>query len=160
MGDIKSAQIALDPELSSQLGDAGRRDLLYQVKQDASRFTNPQDELIEAMISLARRTEADMASAPRPTLPALEPDNPASIPEANITIQEPEEAQESSLHAMMKAWMTFALANVAGIILHISVLAAVVVLWLVWKNKRVVHLLPSEPDKRLGAPTERPRAAP
>ena len=26
------------------------------------------------------------------------------------------------------------------------------VLWLVWKNKRVVHLLPSEPDKRLGAP--------
>lgn len=61
---------------------------------------------------------------------------------------------------MMKAWMTFALANVAGIILHISVLAAVVVLWLVWKNKRVVHLLPSEPDKRLGAPTERPRAAP
>ena len=36
MGDIKSAQIALDPELSSQLGDAGRRDLLYQVKQDAS----------------------------------------------------------------------------------------------------------------------------
>ena len=29
---------------------------------------------------------------------------------------------------------------------------AVVVLWLVWKNKRVVHLLPSEPDKRLGAP--------
>ena len=84
MGDIKSAQIALDPELSSQLGDAGRRDLLYQVKQDASRFTNPQDELIEAMISLARRTEADMASAPRPTLPALEPDNPASIPEANI----------------------------------------------------------------------------
>ena len=27
---------------------------------------------------------------------------------------------------MMKAWMTFALANVAGIILHISVLAAVV----------------------------------
>ena len=101
MGDIKSAQIALDPELSSQLGDAGRRDLLYQVKQDASRFTNPQDELIEAMISLARRTEADMASAPRPTLPALEPDNPASIPEANITIQEPEETQESSLHAMM-----------------------------------------------------------
>lgn len=69
MGDIKSAQIALDPELSSQLGDAGRRDLLYQVKQDASRFTNPQDELIEAMISLARRTEADMASAPRPTFP-------------------------------------------------------------------------------------------
>ena len=65
MGDIKSAQIALDPELSSQLGDAGRRDLLYQVKQDASRFTNPQDELIEAMISLARRTEADMASAPQ-----------------------------------------------------------------------------------------------
>ena len=51
---------------------------------------------------------------------------------------------------MMKAWMTIALANVAGIILHISVLAAVVVLWLVWKNKRVVHLLPSEPDKRLG----------
>ena len=48
--------------------------------------------------------------------------------------------------------MTFALANVAGIILHISALAAVVVLWLVWKNKRVVHLLPSEPDKRLGAP--------
>lgn len=42
--------------------------------------------------------------------------------------------------------------NVAGIILHISALAAVVVLWLVWKNKRVVHLLPSEPDKRLGAP--------
>ena len=152
MGDIKSAQIALDPELSSQLRDAGRRDLLYQVKQDASRFTNPQDELIEAMISLARRTEADMASAPRPTLPALEPDNPASIPEANITIQEPEETQESSLHAMMKAWMTFALANVAGIILHISALAAIVVLWLVWKNKRVVHLLPSEPDKRLGAP--------
>ena len=152
MGDLKSAQIALDPELSSQLRDAGRRDLLYQVKQDASRFTNPQDELIEAMISLARRTEADMASAPRPTLPALEPDNPASIPEANITIQEPEEAQESSLHAMMKAWMTFALANVAGIILHISALAAIVVLWLVWKNKRVVHLLPSEPDKRLGAP--------
>ena len=129
MGDIKSAQIALDPELSSQLRDAGRRDLLYQVKQDASRFTNPQDELIEAMISLARRTEADMASAPRPTLPALEPDNP--------------ETQESSLHAMMKAWMTFALANVAGIILHISALAAIVVLWLVWKNKRVVHLLPS-----------------
>ena len=83
---------------------------------------------------------------------ALEPDNPASIPEANITIQEPEETQESSLHAMMKAWMTFALANVAGIILHISALAAIVVLWLVWKNKRVVHLLPSEPDKRLGAP--------
>ena len=80
MGDIKSAQIALDPELSSQLGDAGRRDLLYQVKQDASRFTNPQDELIEAMISLARRTEADMASAPRPTLPALEPDNPCQHP--------------------------------------------------------------------------------
>ena len=49
MGDIKSAQIALDPELSSQLGDAGRRDLLYQVKQDASRFTNPQDELIEEL---------------------------------------------------------------------------------------------------------------
>ena len=86
-----------------------------------------------------------MASAPRPTLPALEPDNPASIPEANITIQEPEETQESSLHAMMKAWMTFSLANVAGIILHISALAAIVVLWLVWKNKRVVHLLPSEP---------------
>ena len=59
---------------------------------------------------------------------------------------------ESSLHAMMKAWMTLALANVAGIILHISALAAIVVLWLVWKNKRVVHLLPSEPDKRLGAP--------
>ena len=61
MGDIKSAQIALDPDLSSHLGDAGRRDLLYQVKQDASRFTNPQDELITAMISLARRTEANMA---------------------------------------------------------------------------------------------------
>ena len=152
MGDIKSAQIALDPELSAQLGDAGRRDLLYQVKQDASRFTNPQDELVEAMISLARRTEADMASAPKPSLPALDPDNPASIPEANITIQEPEEARESHLHAMMKAWMSFALANVAGIILHVSALVAIVALWLVWKNKRVVRLLPSEPDKRLGAP--------
>lgn len=41
MGDIKSAQIALDPELSAQLGDAGRRDLLYQVKQDASRVHQP-----------------------------------------------------------------------------------------------------------------------
>ena len=152
MGDIKSAQIALDPELSSQLGNEGRRDLLYQVKQDASRFTNPQDELIEAMISLARRTEEDMASAPRPTIPAPEPDNPASIPEANITIQEPEEMQESPLHAMMKAWMSFALANVTGILLHISALAVVAALWLIWKNKRVVHLLPSEPDKRLGAP--------
>ena len=152
MGDIKSAQIALDPELSAQLGDAGRRDLLYQVKQDASRFTNPQDELVEAMISLARRTEADMASAPKPSLPALDPDNPASIPEANITIQEPEEARESHLHAMMKAWMSFALANVAGIILHASALVAGVALWLVWKNKSVVRLLPSEPDKRLGAP--------
>lgn len=30
MGDIKSAQIALDPDLSSHLGDTGRRDLLYQ----------------------------------------------------------------------------------------------------------------------------------
>ena len=127
--------------------------LVYRGTVDgAKQFIETQDELIEAMISLARRTEADMASAPRPTLPALEPDNPASIPEANITIQEPEETQESSLHAMMKAWMTFALANVAGIILHISALATIVVLWLVWKNKRVVHLLPSEPDKRLGAP--------
>jgi len=65
---------------------------------------------------------------------------------------EPEEARESHLHAMMKAWMSFALANVAGIILHASALVAVVALWLVWKNKRVVRLLPSEPDKRLGAP--------
>lgn len=152
MGDIKSAQIALDPELSAQLGDAGRRDLLYQVKQDASLFTNPQDELIAAMVSLAQRTEADMASVPKPALPALTPDSPSAIPEANITIQEPEEARESHLHAMMKAWMSFALANVAGIILHVSVLAAVIVLWLVWKNKRVVRLLPSEPDRRLGAP--------
>lgn len=152
VGDIKSAQIALDPDLGARLGDTGRRDLLYRVKQDASRFTNPQDELIEAMISLARRTEADMASAPKPSLPALEPDNPASIPEANITIQEPQEARESHIHAMMKAWMSFALANVVGIILHVCALAAVVALWLVWKNKRVVRLLPSEPDKRLGAP--------
>lgn len=152
MGDIKSAQIALDPELSAQLGDAGRRDLLYQVKQDASRFTDPQDELVTAIISLARRTAADMAAAPRPSLTALEPNNPAGIPEANITILEPEEARESPLHAMMKAWISFALANVAGIILHVSALVAAVVLWLVWKNKRVVHLLPSEPDKRLGAP--------
>ncbi len=152
IGDIKSAQIALDPELNSRFGDAGRRDLLYQVKQDASRFTNPQDELIEAMISLVRRTAADMASAPRPFLPALDPNNPASIPEANITILEPQEAQESPFHAMMKAWMSFALANVAGIILHVSALAVAVALWLVWKNKRVVRLLPSEADKRLGAP--------
>ena len=152
MGDIKSAQIALDPDLSAQLGDAGRRDLLYQVKQDASRFTNPQDELMTAMISLAERTEADMAAAPKPVLPALTPDSPSAIPEANITIQEPEEARESHLHAMIKAWMSFALANAAGIALHVTALVAVVVLWLVWKNKRVVRLLPSEPDKRLGAP--------
>lgn len=65
MGDIKSAQIALDPDLSSHLGDTGRRDLLYQVKQDASRFTHPQDELVTAMISLARRTEANMAAVPQ-----------------------------------------------------------------------------------------------
>lgn len=102
MGDIKSAQIALDPDLSSHLGDAGRRDLLYQVKQDASRFTNPQDELITAMISLARRTEANMAAAPKPALPALEADNPESIPEANITILETEETPESHLHVLMK----------------------------------------------------------
>lgn len=152
MGDIKSAQIALDPDLSAQLGDAGRRDLLYQVKQDASRFTNPQDELIAAMISLAHRTEANIAAAPKPSLPALEPDNPESIPEANITILETEEAPESHVHAMIKAWMSFALANVAGIILHVSALVSFIVLWLVWKNKRVVRLLPSEPDKRLGAP--------
>ena len=79
MGDIKSAQIALDPDLSSHLGDTGRRDLLYQVKQDASRFTHPQDELVTAMISLARRTEANMAAVPKPALPALEADNPDSI---------------------------------------------------------------------------------
>lgn len=152
MGDIKSAQIALDPDLSAQLGDAGRRDLLYQVKQDASRFTNPQDELITAMISLMERTEADMAAAPKPALPALTPDSPSAIPEADITILEPEEDRESHLHAMIKAWMSFALANAAGIILHVSALVTVAVLWLVWKNKRVVRLLPSEPDKRLGAP--------
>lgn len=152
MGDIKSAQIALDPDLSSHLGDTGRRDLLYQVKQDASRFTHPQDELVTAMISLARRTEANMAAVPKPALPALEADNPDSIPEANITILETEEAPESHLHVLMKAWVSFALANVAGIILHVSALVSLVVLWLVWKNKRVVRLLPSEPDKRLGAP--------
>lgn len=152
VGNIKSAQIALDSELSSRLGDTGRRDLLYQIKQDASRFTNPQDELIEAIISLAKRTESVIATTPKSTITALATDNPDGIPEANITILEPEEAKESTFHTMIKTWMDFALANVAGIILHISILIAVIVFWLIWKNKRIVHLLPSEPDIRLGAP--------
>lgn len=55
MGDIKSAQIALDPEPELPDGDAGRRDL--PVPGEAGRLpgANPQDELIEAMISLLQK---------------------------------------------------------------------------------------------------------
>lgn len=57
--------------------------------------------------------------------------------------------------------MTFALANVAGIILHISALATIVVLWLVLEKQKWCICCRQEPDKRLGAPhgasTEPPR---
>lgn len=152
MGDIKNAQIALDPDLAARLGDNGRRDLLYQVKQDAALFTHPQDELLTAMVSLAQRTAADRAAAPKPSVTTAAANTPAGIPEANITIEEPEKEKESHMHVLLKTWMSFALANVTGIVLHVTALALLITLWLVWKNKRVVRLLPSEPDKRLGAP--------
>lgn len=152
VGDIKSAQIALDPDLSARLGDEGRRDLLYRIKQDASRFTDPQDELLTAMASLAEKTAADLAASPKPQAPSLSLNDPADIPEANVEIMESEEAPESHMTMMIKAWMNFALANVFGIIIHVSSLVALVLIWLIWKNKRVVLLLPSEPDKRLSAP--------
>ncbi|MFR4222755.1 MAG: hypothetical protein ACLT38_03100 [Akkermansia sp.] len=110
-----------------------RTEDLYQVKQDASRFTNPQDELIEAMISLARRTEADMASAPGPpfprwsltTLPASR--KPTSPSRNRRKRRNPPSCHDESLDDLRPH-------HLAGIILHISVLAAVVVLC--WSGKQ------------------------
>lgn len=61
---------------------------------------------------------------------------------------------------MMKAWMTFALANVAGIILHISALATIVVLWLVWKTREWCICCRQSRTSAWALPTAPPRAAP
>lgn len=149
IGNIKATQIALDKELTAQLGDAGRRDLLYHIKQDASKFTDPQDELIAAIISFIRQAEGDLRQKPLPTTTA---EKKPEIPKVNIIIKEEEKKQESALATLIKSWSEYALQNITGFIIHAVILIAFILTWIIWRNKRVVTLYASEPDVRLSAP--------
>ncbi len=149
IGNIKATQIALDKELATQLGDAGRRDLLYHIKQEASKFTDPQDELIAAIISFVRQAEGDLRQKPLPTVTTEEK---PEIPKVNIIIKEEEKKQESALAALIKNWSEYALQNITGFIIHAVILIALILTWIIWRNKRVITLYASEPDVRLSAP--------
>ncbi len=152
VGDLKSAQVAFDDEVSARLGDEGRRELLYRVKQDASVYTYPQDELMAAMVSLVERSRTQVNAGALPTTEDEAVPERVGVPRVDIDLGEEKKVEESSFKEMVQAWKKYAMENVMGIVLHLGGLLALIGAWLSYRNLRVVRLLPSEPDKRLGAP--------
>ncbi len=152
VGDIKNVQVALDPDLSARLGDAGRRDLLYCVKQDAGIYTYPQDELIAAMISLVERSRAGLTLAPAATVQDTIAPERAYVPKVNLEVKKPEESKDAAMKKKFKVWGEWALANLKVILGALFALLAPLIIWLVRRHNRVLRLLPSEPDRRLSAP--------
>ncbi len=152
VGDIKNVQVALDPDLSARLGDTGRRDLLYRVKQDAAVYTYPQDELMAAMISLVERSRVDLAAVPEPVAPdSLAPER-AYVPKVGLDIDKPQETKDEAVKKLFKEWGKKAQAHLELIATLAALLLTLPIVWWIWRRHRVVRLLPSEPDRRLSAP--------
>lgn len=151
LGDVQSMQIAADQEMNDAMGDRRRRIVLHHIKENASVFTDPMDQLLEAMAAMAHYAREESREAMTQTKPGISLSG-TNIPSVNVEITEPEGVKKNSIGALVKVWEEEMLAyrdllliGLVGVILF-----ATGYFW--FRSKRPVHLLPSEADVRLGAP--------
>ncbi len=149
LGDVQSIQIAPDQEMSDVMGDRRRRIVLHHIKEDASVYTNPMDQLMEAMAAMAYYSQEDkLAAQARPGVSM----SGTSIPTVNVEIIETEEAKKNSIGALVKVWEDKLLVYRELILAGLGLLIVAIIGFFWFRSKRPVHLRASEPDIRLGAP--------
>lgn len=151
LGDVKSMQVAMDQEMTDKLGDRGRRILLHRIKENASAYSDNMDQLMEALVAMAVYGQPDQQDAGAYGKTGVSVSS-ANIPVVNVDITEPEGVKKNSIGELVKHWeeKLAVYRNYLVIGLALFIFLGFVYFWR--RSVRPVHLLPTEPDVRLGGP--------
>lgn len=150
-GEVTTLQVACDSKWMAQLGDQGRRALLAKIKESSSLYTDAQDSLVEAIASMVLFAQPGMQEMLREEK-EIAAAKQGKVPEVDIDFTEEEKQRKSHLGDFVKGvfekWHHY-IPHALGFILFLGLLVAAF-LWR--RNIKPVKLLPSESDRRLGAP--------
>jgi hypothetical protein len=131
LGDVKSMQIACDSVLNDKIGDFGRRVLLQRVKENAQRYTDPIDELTEAMSAMVILVKPALISAAQKTPSTEHEEGKVDIPSVEIQYSEAAPPKRSAMADAIETFKAYCIQNATqlGIGILALVLAIVLVIW-------------------------------
>lgn len=155
LDNINATQLALDPQLNSALGIDGSYKLLYTLKQKASRYDNPSDQILESLANLGTYI-AEQLPQHQGNQQGVQIHQDIheidGVPQVGIVLEEKEKKEEKSIKELIfeakdQLWLyRFPLIGLGATLIF------AILFWIYWRRFHVVRLLRSEPDIRLGAP--------